>query len=68
MKQRAQNRELLLEVSIVLWEHGPGIVLPEATQGVSGDLHSSFPYLDSLGGFISHVLHGKSSSVFMLLS
>lgn len=56
VQQRAQNIELLLEVSIVFWEPGSGwIVLPGATQGVSGDLQSSFPYIESLEEFISLV-------------
>lgn len=56
MQQRAQNIELLLEVSIICWEPDSGwIVLPGATQGVSGDLQGSFPYIESLGGFISLV-------------
>lgn len=54
MKQRVQNIEL--EVSIVLWEPGSGwIVLPGATQGVTGALQGSFPYIESLVGFISLV-------------
>lgn len=43
MEQRAQNIELLLEVSIVLWEPGSEwIVLPGATQGVSGIFKTPF--------------------------
>ena len=54
MKQRAQNIEL--EVSIVFWEPGSGwIVLLGATQGVGGELQGSFPYIESLVGFISLV-------------